>query len=640
VIPDEDVERVRDAADIVAIIGEHVRLKRVGAVFRGPCPFHQGTNNNFSVLPHGGYTCFVCGEKGNVFTFVQKRLGLTFVEAVKYVGEKCGVEVRDVSRQREGPDPREPFWEINATAASWFREMLWTDERGAMAREYLASRGISRETADAFELGYAPRELGLMRAYLNNLGWDDDRLLHAGLLAKRADEEEPRPRFRDRLTIAILDAASHHVAFGGRLLGPGEPKYLNSSESDVFHKGKTLYNLNRARPAMRREERAILVEGYFDVVRMVDAGLEPVVAPMGTALTEGQAELLRRHAKTVFIAYDSDGPGQKATFRAADVLLAQGVAVRVVTMPDGDDPDTFVRANGREAMEKLIAGALDVFDRKVQLLERGGWFNDLQRKRRALDSLLPTIRAASDPLTREMYLVRAAEAAKVDRGVLARELDAGASRRSRTAAPPPGATVRRSRDVDEDAPTPPPGAIASGPYRSVVEASSSERDLVRVMLLHRALADMVIEGVGRLSENESDRPDWFADDDGDDHARTPTGLRDPAYRAIYDALLDAEASAQGGELLTFLGDRLEPWVVRLAEEMLGTAESLMNPQATMDGALRRLRERSMRDGLAELDRITPIAMGEQKDRLIAEKQRLNNELRHMGATGWKGYRRP
>ncbi len=637
-IPDEDVERVRDAADIVAIISEHVRLKRVGSVFRGPCPFHQGTNNNFSVLPKGGYTCFVCGEKGNVFTFVQKRLGMTFVEAVKYVGEKSGIEVREVKAHREGPDPREPFWEINGTAAAWFTETLWNSPSAKEAREYLASRQISRETADRFELGYAPRELGLMRAYLNNLGWEDDRLLQAGLLVKRAEEEEPRPRFRDRLTFAILDAAAHHVAFGGRLLGPGEPKYLNSSESEVFHKGQTLYHLNAARQAMRREERAILVEGYFDVVRMVDAGIEPVVAPMGTALAEGQAELLRRHAKTVFIAYDSDAPGQKATFRAADVLLAQGVAVRVVTMPDGDDPDTYVRAHGRDAMEKLIANSLDVFDRKVQLLERGGWFNDLQRKRRALDSLLPTIRACTDPLTREMYLARAAEAAAVDRSVLARELEAGASRRARTSAPPPGPTIRRVRGEDEEAPVAPPPVQRVGPYRSTVEASSSERDLVRVMMLHRPLADAVIEGVGRLSDGEMERPDWLPEDE--EQALPPAGLRDPAYGAIYEALLEADVSLQGGELVTWLGDKLEPWVVRLAEEMLDTPESMMNPQASIDGALRRLRERSMRDRLAELDRLTPIALGEQKDRLIAEKQRLNNELRHMGATGWKGYRRP
>jgi len=632
-IPDEDVERVREAADIVAIISEYVRLKRVGSVYRGPCPFHQGTNNNFSVMPKGGYTCFVCGEKGNVFTFVQKRLGLTFVEAVKYVGEKCGIEVREITKQREGPDPREPFWEINATAAAWFTARLWDDERGAPAREYLASREVTRETADEWEMGYAPRELGLLRAHLANLGWDDERLLKAGLLVKREEEDEPRPRFRDRLMFAILDSSSRHVGFGGRLMGPGEPKYLNSSESDVFHKGQTLYGLHKARAAMRKEERAILVEGYFDVVRMAGAGIEPVVAPLGTSLTEGQAELLRRSAKTVFIAYDSDAPGQKATFRAADILLAQGVAVRVVTMPEGDDPDTFVRAHGRDAMEKLLAGALDVFDRKIQLLERGGWFADLQRKRRALDSLLPTIRAARDPITREMYLARAAEAAKVDRGVLARELDAGTRRTRLAPAPRPARRATPEDEAPENAPAPAP----VGPYKSTVEAASSERDLVRVMLLHRGLADSVIEGVGRLSDDEAEHPEWLAEDEPE---RPAAGLRDPVYRAMYEALLDADPALQGGALIAWLAERLEPWAVRLAEEMLDTPESMMNPQASVDDALRRLRERAMRDRMAELDRVTPLASGEQKDRLISEKQRLHNELRHMGATGWKGYRRP
>ena len=157
-IPEEVVEQVSAAADIVAIIGEHVRLKKMGGVYRGPCPFHQGTNNNFSVMPKGGYTCFVCGEKGSVFTFVQKRLGLSFVEAVKYVGEKSGIEVKETERKREGPDPREPLWELNATVAAWFKEMLWDNALGQQARDYLAKRGIARETADKFGMGFAPRE--------------------------------------------------------------------------------------------------------------------------------------------------------------------------------------------------------------------------------------------------------------------------------------------------------------------------------------------------------------------------------------------------------------------------------------------------------------------------------------------------
>ena len=275
VIPDEVVEQVAQAADIVAIIGEHVRLKKVGSVYRGPCPFHQGTNNNFSVLPKGGYTCFVCGEKGSVFTFVQKRLGLSFVEAVKYVGEKSGIEVREVERRREGPDPREPLWELERDGRGVVpRRCSGRASTARRARDYLARRNVSRETADRFGLGFAPRELGLMRAYLNGLGFTDDRLLEIGLLVKREEQEEPRPRFRDRLIFPILDAYAHTVGFGGRLLGPGEPKYLNSAESEVFSKGKLLYNLSNARHAIRRDERVILVEGYFDVVRLVDAGLE------------------------------------------------------------------------------------------------------------------------------------------------------------------------------------------------------------------------------------------------------------------------------------------------------------------------------------------------------------------------------
>ncbi|MGH7654032.1 MAG: DNA primase, partial [Gemmatimonadaceae bacterium] len=421
-IPQEVVDQVAQAADIVAIIGEHVRLKKSGSVYRGPCPFHQGTNNNFSVVPSGGYTCFVCGEKGSVFTFVQKRLGLSFVEAVKYVGEKSGIEVRVEERRREGPDPREPLWELNATAAAWFRTMLWESETGTAAREYLARRSVSRETADRFGLGFAPHQLGLMRAYLNGLGFTDERLLEIGLLVKREEQDEPRPRFRDRLIFPILDPYAHTVGFGGRLIAPGEPKYLNSAESDVFSKGRLLYNLSSARNAIRRDERVILVEGYFDVVRLVDAGLESVVAPMGTALAEGQADLLAKYSKTAFLLYDSDGPGQKASFRAADVLLTRGMAVRVVTLPDGEDPDTFVAKHGRDAMENLLSASMDVFDRKVQLLERGGWFADLQRKRRALDALLPTIRATTDEITKDLYVNRVSEAAGIARDVLLREL--------------------------------------------------------------------------------------------------------------------------------------------------------------------------------------------------------------------------
>src|SRR5688500_6610576 len=331
------------------------------------------------------YYCFVCHEGGDVFSFLQKRLGMDWPSAIRAVAEKSGIEIREVQTRREGPDPREPIWELNATAGEYFQRTLWDEPAGEAAREYLTSRNVSKDAAQRFALGFAPREIGLVRGYLNTLGYEDDRLLTAGLLVKREEGDEPRPRFRNRLIFPIYDASGRLSGFGGRLIGPGEPKYLNSAESPTFTKGRLLYGLNWARHAIRRDERLLLVEGYFDVVRLVLAGIESVVAPLGTALTEDQAALIARQTKNVFLLYDSDVAGQKATFRAGDVLLAQGVSVRVVTLPDGEDPDTFVDTHGRAALEKQLDAAVDVFDRKVQILERQGWFADLHRRRRAID---------------------------------------------------------------------------------------------------------------------------------------------------------------------------------------------------------------------------------------------------------------
>jgi DNA primase len=271
VIPDEVVERVRESADAVAIIGEQVKLRRVGSSFRGPCPFHQGKKPNFAVNPRTGfYHCFKCNESGDVFTFVRKRMGLDFVEAVKFVGARSGIEVRDIQMRREGPDPREPLWEVIAAAADFFGRMLWEDPGGAGAREYLATRHVSREVADRFGLGFAPREGDGLRAHLTTLGFDETRQVDAGLLVRREEQGgELRPRFRGRLMFPIYDAQGRAVGFGGRVLGQGEPKYLNSAESPVFAKGRMLYGLNWAKNAIRRDDRVLVVEGYFDVLRCV-----------------------------------------------------------------------------------------------------------------------------------------------------------------------------------------------------------------------------------------------------------------------------------------------------------------------------------------------------------------------------------
>lgn len=651
-IPDELIERIRESADIVQVIGEYVELKRTGADYRGPCPFHQGTNRNFSVSPKKRiYYCFVCHEGGDVFTFLQKRLGMDWPSSVKLVAEKSGIEVRETERHREGPDPRARWWELNAAAAEYFTRVLWEEPAAAAAREYLEQRGITREVADRFALGFAPREIGVMRSALNALGYEDEALLEGGLMVRPDEAAEPRPRFRRRLMFPILDALGRHVGFGGRVIGEGEPKYLNSPETPVFSKGKLLYGLNVAKLAARREERILVVEGYFDVVRLIAAGIEEVVAPLGTALTEAQAQLVARYAKRVYLLYDADAPGQKAAFRSGDELLRQAVAVHVVTLPEGEDPDTYVATHGADALRARLAEAADFFERKVQILERAGWFADVAGKRRALDRLLPTIRATSDAITRDLYLARASEASGVSRELLAQELskrpagapprptarpDQAAARggdreRGERDAPPPGFEgpppddymemqpqrkpfARRGMDrrgrpgrgpvIDE-----PPALRGSG--RTSGRGSLAERDLLRALILRRDQLDAVAERIG---------PDAF-------HVA--------AYRRIFAALV------QGGEAMTVeaLAEALdEDTVPVLQNQLLVDPAAVGDPVETIASALARLRVRELDESLRELERALALADSAEKDQLVQRMEKLAQEKRALGGRTHRSFR--
>ncbi len=403
-IAPEIIEQVRDAADLVQLIGEHVELKRTGADWRGPCPFHGGQHRNFSVVPKKQmYHCFVCHESGDIFTFWMKRFGLGYPDAVREIAGKVGVVVPE--SRATGPDPNEPLYSALGVAAEWFQRRLREGEDAKVARDYLAGRNIETERWDEFGLGYAPAARETMLEAMRALGLTDDVLIGAGLALTREDGSTAS-RFRGRLLFPIADVRGRVVGFGGRVLGDGEPKYLNSPESAVFHKGTLLYLLDRARSAIRTESLAVVVEGYVDAIRLHTAGIACAVAPLGTALTPEQAKVLRRYTKQVLLAYDADAPGQRSAFRAGDELLRQGADVGVITLPPGEDPDTLVARKGGDAFRELMAQAVDVFDRKLQLLERKDMFKDTKAKRRALDRLLPTIRAASDPVTRGLYVAR------------------------------------------------------------------------------------------------------------------------------------------------------------------------------------------------------------------------------------------
>ena len=559
-ILDDVIEQVRDAADLIGIIGEHVQLRRTGADYRGPCPFHGGTHRNFAVIPKKGmFYCFVCHEAGDVFTFFMKKLGMDYPTAVREVARRVGITIPERTGPT-GPDPREPLYAAVATAADWFARQLRDSPEGEHARKYLESRHVTMEQAQVAGLGFAPRGTAFLDA-MKGLGLREEVLLEAGLIVKREDGSK-LPRFRGRLLFPIHDLRSRVVAFSGRVLGEGEPKYLNSPETPIFHKGQLLYNLHSAKHGMRKAERAILVEGQFDVLRLALAGLEEVVAPLGTGLTDDQGALLQRHTPHVILLYDSDDAGLRATFRAGDVLLRHKLRVSVATLPDGEDPDTLVQNKGAPALEQALKDSVDVLERKIQILERKGFFGSLPGRRRALDRLLPTIRAASDPITRDLYISRVAEVAGIRKDVLQREVD-----------------------PKEQTPT-----VSYRPLpSSTALPSNAEKSLLLLMMAGEPWRARVVEAVD------------------------PEEFEFATYRALFEALADDAP------------DRLDETAARAYESLQAEGLGAEEPDIVFERAVNRLEARRLDREIERINRAIPFATEAEKATLAQDKMRLAAE---------------
>ncbi len=604
-IPDDVVEQVRDNADLVGIIGEAVELKRTGADYRGPCPFHGGTNRNFAVIPKKGrYYCFVCHESGDVFTWLMKRLGLDYPTAVRETARRVGIVIPERAA-RAGPDPLEPLFGAVAVAQDWFTRQLLDSSDAKGARAYLEEREVPIDTAALHGLGFAPPGKAFLSA-MAELALEPKVLVEAGLAAVR-DDGAVVPRFRARLLFPIHDLRGRVAGFGGRLLGPGEPKYLNSPENAIFHKGRQLYNLHQAKHAIRKAESVILVEGYFDVLRLVWAGVEHVVAPLGTALTSDQATLLRRFAPAAVLLYDSDQAGLRATFRAGDELLRHGVRVRVATLPAGEDPDTLVRRGGAGALDTIVGDAIDLLERKIQLLEQKGWFEGVDHQRDALDRLLPTIRAAADPITRDLYLKEVSQRTGVSRETLVQQVSArepvpGSQRLDRNSNPGMHAPERFDPPV-------------RAPSIAAPKADPNERELMRVLVRHpewmrRAVDEVPIQ--------------W---------------IETPAFKEVYEALIrDPEAAGSPSFLdsLSPIGQRA--WTaLSTFERKYGTTD----PDQTYVACCLALEIRPLRRQLDQLvRRIATGVPAEEYETLVGEQQRLEREIWARSPTErWKRYNR-
>ena len=448
-IPDDKIEEIRRRADIASLIGEYVTLKKAGRNYLGLCPFHREKTPSFTVSPDKQmFYCFGCSEGGNVFSFLMKLNHLTFPEAVRHLAKKVGVIIpeRPMSREeKERYSLAEQIRRVNELAAGLFMSTL-RSPAGEDAREYLRKRGIGESAIETFRLGFSPEGWTHLSEYLDKKGVSPKLAQQAGLLVERTGKSQGYyDRFRGRVMIPIEDVDGRVIAFGGRVMGAGEPKYMNSPESAIYTKGNTLYGLARTREAIREKGFALLVEGYFDLIALWNAGITNVVAMLGTALTRAQVDLIRRYTTRVVAVFDPDEAGKKALARSLELFLAGNVHARAVILPDGQDPDEFVRVNGREKMDEVVAKAWPMADYYIDQILGGR--GTLEEDRDKLREAVAFLSRLEDDVGRNLFVKKVAEALVVDEEVLKKEV---LRTRSRNPSAVPPDLPRRSTAAEMD----------------------------------------------------------------------------------------------------------------------------------------------------------------------------------------------
>ena len=401
---DDIIEEVRMKNDIVDVISQYVKLTRKGSSYFGLCPFHNEKTPSFSVTPSKQmYYCFGCGAGGNVYNFVMEYENYSFGEALSHLADRAGVELPKIEYSREAREKAErrgTLLEINKLAAQYFYYQL-RREGGQAAWNYLTGRGLTEETIRKFGLGYSDKYSDDLYKYLKGKGYSDELLRESGLF--NVDESRGMyDKFWNRVIFPIMDVNNRVIGFGGRVMGDGKPKYLNSPETKIFDKSRNLYGLNVARTTRRNY--LILCEGYMDVIAMHQAGFTNAVASLGTALTSGHASLVKRYTKEVLLLYDSDGAGIRAALRAIPILREAGVNSRVVSLKPWKDPDEFIKNEGAEAFEERLNQAMDSFMFRVRVAEQEFPMEEPQGQNRFFEQCAQMLLELSDELERNLYI--------------------------------------------------------------------------------------------------------------------------------------------------------------------------------------------------------------------------------------------
>lgn len=397
-ISEELIQKIKEENDIVDVVSETVKLKRSGRNYSGLCPFHKEKSPSFNVSSDKQiYKCFGCGEAGNVITFVMKTKSLNFVEAVELLANRANIEF-NITKGKD-QDKKEILYKLNVDAAKFYFRNLVNNKN---ARDYFIKRGIKESTLKKFGLGYSLDNWNSLLFYLKKKGYKEEQLLENGLIIK-SSKGNYYDRFRNRIIFPVFDYRGKVIGFGGRVLDDSKPKYLNSPEGPIFTKGTQLYGLNFAINNIKDSRTLIIVEGYMDCIALYQNGITNVVASLGTALTNSQAKLIKRFADKVIISYDADLAGQMATLRGLEILRKVGLEVRVLTVPEGKDPDEFIRGKGKEAFIELINNALPLIDYRLKKAKED---LDLTKSSMRIEygKRVTEILAELDPVEKDVYI--------------------------------------------------------------------------------------------------------------------------------------------------------------------------------------------------------------------------------------------
>lgn len=403
-IPEDLIEKIKEENDIVDVVSESINLKKSGRNYFGLCPFHHENTPSFSVSPDKQiFKCFGCGEAGNVITFVMKIKNLSFIEAVKLLADRVNIDIEPEDEgSRKKRDYKEKLYKLNLDAARYYYRNL---QKNIEARKYLFNRGITQNTIISFRLGYSYDSWDASINFLKKKGYTELDILNSGLVAK-SKNGKTHDRFRGRVMFPIMDYRERIIGFGGRVLDDSKPKYLNSPETIIFDKGTNLYGLNFA--AKNAERTIIIVEGYMDCISLHQSGIKNAVASLGTSLTIGQAKLLKRYADRIIISYDADNAGQTATLRGLEILKKENFDVRVLKVPEGKDPDEFVRKNGKNKFLELVKDSLPLIDYRIKRAGEGVNLKSEEGMIKYLRSVTDIL-ANLDPVEKDVYIKKVSE---------------------------------------------------------------------------------------------------------------------------------------------------------------------------------------------------------------------------------------